>query len=97
MVMKNIYGFKLIFFGYAEGALYQNRAVEKGFGGFISGIGAGLRIRNDNLVFNTIEIRLGWFPCHPEYSRLDHFSINGEKLLKPPGFSPNAPTIYPYR
>lgn len=94
----DIYGFKLMFFGYAEGALYRDKAAaEKGLGGFISGIGAGLRIRNDNLVFNTIEIRLGWFPYHPPYSNLNHLSIDGEKLLKPPGFSPKAPLVYPYR
>ncbi|MCA1756536.1 MAG: hypothetical protein LC649_03655 [Bacteroidales bacterium] len=93
----NIYGFKLMFFGYADGALYRDKAVEKGMNGFITGIGAGLRIRNDNLVFNTIEIRVGWFPVYPPYSRIENISVFGEKLLRPPGFNPDAPAIYPYR
>lgn len=93
----NIYGFKMIFFAYADGALYREKMAEREMTGYITGVGAGVRIRNDNLVFNTIQISLGWFPLYPPYSGIDHFSVYGEKLLRPPGFSPEAPSIYPYR
>jgi hypothetical protein len=64
---------------------------------FISEIGLGIRIRNDNLIFNTFQIRIAYFPTPPEYSSMDYFNIMGERLLKPPDFSPEAPLIYPYR
>ncbi|MGQ7871258.1 hypothetical protein [Sunxiuqinia sp. sy24] len=32
---------------------------------YYAGVGAGVRIRNENLVFQTLQLRLSWFPNHP--------------------------------
>ena len=37
-----------------------------GSGDILSSIGLGIRIRNDNLVFNTLQIRLGFYPNLPD-------------------------------
>ncbi len=36
----------------------------------ISVLGAGVRIRNDRLVLNTVQIRLAWYPNLPAYSAI---------------------------
>jgi hypothetical protein len=69
----------------------QNRNV------FLSGLGIGVRIRNDNLILNTFQIRLGYFPNPPSYSNLNYVKISGEQLLKPANFNSGPPEVFPYR
>ena len=40
------------------------------------GVGAGIRTRNENLVFNTIEFRAVWFPRRAEYNNSFKIMIN---------------------
>jgi hypothetical protein len=63
----------------------------------LSAIGVGVRIRNDNLVLNTFQIRLGFFPNLPEYSRISRLIISGEQLLRPDNFEPVPPTLIPFK
>ncbi|HRT47723.1 MAG TPA: hypothetical protein P5151_06135, partial [Bacteroidales bacterium] len=62
-----------------------------------SGLGVGLRIRNDNLVFRTFQIRIGYFPYLPEYSRVNYIMLSGEQLLRPKNFEPGRPSLIQYR
>jgi hypothetical protein len=92
----NFYGFRFAFFGFADlGFLFgTNEFVQQGE--VLSSIGLGIRIRNDNLVFNTLQIRLGYFPNLPEYSSVNHVLVSGEQLLKPDNFDPGPPSLLPY-
>jgi hypothetical protein len=72
-----------------------NELISKG--SILSGIGLGIRIRNDNLVFSTFQIRLGFFPDPPMYSRIKYLSASGEQLLRPTNFDPGPPAQIPYR
>jgi hypothetical protein len=92
----NFYGFRFAFFGFADlGFLFgTNEFVQQGE--VLSSIGVGIRIRNDNLVFNTLQIRLGYFPNLPEYSRVNYILVSGEQLLKPENFDPGPPSLLPY-
>ena len=93
----NLYGFKFVFFGFTDLVTVGKNMSYSGLDRLISEIGIGIRIRNDNLIFNTFQLRIAYFPSPPEYSTMDYFNISGERLLKPPDFSPGAPLIYPYR
>jgi hypothetical protein len=93
----NLYGFRFAFFGFADiGFLYQINELIKN-GNTVSGIGLGVRIRNDNLVFNTFQIRVGFFPNPPLYSKINNFTISGEQLLRPNNFDSGPPAIIPFR
>jgi hypothetical protein len=63
---KTIAGFNLAFFGFGDLGIIgsEKKAVFKG--DYYSGIGGGIRIRNENLVFKTIQIRLAVYPNHPQ-------------------------------
>ena len=93
----NIYGFRFAFFGFADMAFLAGTAEVISNGRILSGIGLGIRIRNDNLVFNTFQIKLGFFPDPPQYSRINYFTVSGEQLLRPNNFDPGPPAVIPYK
>ncbi len=88
-----IYGFRFALFGFADIVLYARDRVFYEFDNIVSGFGIGLRIRNENLIFNTFQIRFGIYPGAPPHSILQYINIDGERLLNPPGFDPEAPGI----
>jgi len=93
----NVYGFRFALFGFADMAFLAgtNEVISKG--SILSGIGIGIRIRNDNLVFRTFQIKLGFFPDPPMYSRINYLTVSGEQLLRPRNFDPGPPAQIPYR
>ena len=93
----NLYGFRFSFFAFGGlGYLFgTNEFVHQGE--FLSAVGLGVRIRNDNLVFKTFQVRIGYFPNMPPYSHANYITVSGEQLLRPDNFDPGAPTILTYR
>ena len=93
----NAYGFRFAFFGFADVSFLAGSNEVFGNGYSLSGIGLGIRIRNDNLIFNTFQLRLGFFPNPPLYSNINHLVISGEQLLKPSNFDSGPPSVLPYK
>ncbi|NMC40415.1 MAG: hypothetical protein GYA43_04480 [Bacteroidales bacterium] len=93
----NYYGFRFAFFGFAEAVLLEGLDAPTGRSSFLSAIGLGLRIRNDNLVFKTFQIRLGYYPSLPRWSEMSNLVISGENLLRPRNFDPGPPGVIQYR
>jgi hypothetical protein len=93
----NIYGFRFAFFGFTDFAFLSgtNQVIDNGF--VLSSIGVGMRIRNDNLIFNTLQIRFAFFPNPPIFSRISGITVSGEQLLHPDNFEPGQPAIIPYQ
>lgn len=92
-----IYGFRFAWFGFSDIAVISN---DKAMGmktSVVAEIGMGVRIRNENLIFKTIQFRFSIFPFSPPYSKFTYFDVTGEKLLRPPNFDPVAPQIISYR
>lgn len=93
----NYYGFRFSFFTFADvGYLFGTNEFARN-GDILSSLGIGIRIRNDNLAFNTFQIKLAFYPNLPAYSKVSYFSVSGEPLLKPDGFDPGPPTVLTYR
>ncbi|NLN30256.1 MAG: hypothetical protein GX158_03300 [Bacteroidales bacterium] len=92
-----IYGFRIAWFAFGDlGYLFgANQFFNQGK--VISRIGLGVRLRNDNLVFNTFQIRLSFFPHLPAWSRIKNFNVSGEQMLNPDNFEPDRPALLPYR
>jgi hypothetical protein len=93
----NLYGFRFAFFGFTDLAFLSGTNEILGRGYTLSSIGVGIRIRNDNMVFNTLQIRIGYFPNPPAYSTISPIVVSGEQLLHPPNFEPGPPAVIPYR
>jgi len=93
----NIYGFRFALFGFSDFSLLSeaNEIIGRGFN--LAGIGLGIRIRNDNMVFKTFQLKIGFYPNPPLYSNISHITVSGEQLLRPNNFDSGPPSIIPYR
>jgi hypothetical protein len=93
----NLVGFRFAFFGFADFSFLAgtNELIGKGYA--LSSLGIGVRIRNDNLIFNTLQIRLSYFPNPPSYSRISSINVSGEQLLSPQNFESGPPGVILYR
>jgi hypothetical protein len=93
----NFYGFRFAFFGFTDFSFLFDTNEIIGNGTALSCVGLGIRIRNDNMVFNTFQLRLGFFPNPPTYSKINSLTFSGEQLLRPNNFDSGPPSIIPYR
>ncbi len=57
--------------------------------------GVGFRIRNNRLIFNTLQIQFAYFPNIPSNSRFRYIEFSKETVLKPRNFMPKAPAVVP--
>jgi len=60
-----------------------------------SSFGLGIRIRNNRLIFNTLQIHFAYFPNIPKNSKIRYVSFSKETVLQPRDYMPKAPDIMP--
>ncbi len=61
------------------------------------GYGLGLRVRNENLAFNTFQFRLGFYPNIPGNTAIFRTDFSGIPRTRLPDFTINAPGVVPFR
>jgi hypothetical protein len=93
----NFYGFRFAFFSFLNlgmvGSNYKLIFNNEVF----SGIGLGVRIRNEKLVFKTIQIRMAFFPNAPKNSTKDYFYLSGEDVFNPTNFFVKEPDLLQFQ
>lgn len=83
-------------YGFADLGLIGNR--HDLFGNrFFSTIGVGVRIKNENLVFGTINIRLGIALSGDGFRKADYFHISSEQRKDPLRYIPEQAAPVDYR
>jgi hypothetical protein len=94
---RPVIGFRFALFAFADaGVLAKEGFIEGGYQ-TIAALGAGVRIRNDQLVLNTLQIRFTWYPYTPPWSEESWITANSIVKLSPPRFEPAPPGITPFR
>ncbi|MCK4664534.1 MAG: hypothetical protein KAT68_16820 [Bacteroidales bacterium] len=91
-----VYGFKFALFGFADiGVLgeknnffYTNK--------YYSGLGLGLRIRNENLIFKTFEIKFIYYNTAPTNGTNNMLFFSNEQSYKFGNFNINTPNIFEF-
>ncbi len=63
---------------------------------YYGGIGVGLRIRNENLIFKTIQLRLAFYPNHPSDVNSIGFMLDGVSKSRFYSFQPQGPEPLKY-
>ena len=71
----NYHGFKFAQYFYGDCAFISNNLRNLFKENFYTGIGVGLRVHNESLVFRVFEMRLTWFPIVPNDHNLLKYSI----------------------
>ena len=86
------YGFRFVFFGFMDfGIITFSEPLLSSQ--LHAGIGLGIRIKNERLTFETIQIRLGYYPTLPHYEFPLAIDISGERRLNPQDFYVSKPEI----
>ena len=93
---KPLIGFRFALYAFADAGFLASEGFGEGSYYLIPAIGAGVRVRNDQLVLNTIQIRLAWYPNVPPWSERSWISAAGIPRLRPPDFEPQPPGMIPF-
>jgi len=91
-----LYGFRFAFYGFYDfGIIGDARESIVGNQSF-SGFGLGVRIRNENLVLNSISIRLGYYPVLPVNADVTYWLVTGQQRTRFENFRAKPPQILPF-
>ncbi len=86
----DLMGFRFAMFGFFDigfiGKANSNIFFDKNY----IGVGAGVRMRNDNLVFKTIQLKVSYFPDIDGNDKIS-LSLSGKPDLSLPGFDVKCP------
>lgn len=89
----NLIGFRLTFFGFVDlGWIGDQDGFILGQNNYY-GLGGGIRLKNERLVFNTFEIRFAWYPKTPNGLNPMNINFYGEPRFRPENFYVKAPEI----
>ncbi|MDR2039708.1 MAG: hypothetical protein LBQ60_17445 [Bacteroidales bacterium] len=89
----NLYGFRFVTYTFANFSWLGNHNKPFTESTLYSSFGLGIRVRNNRLIINTIQIQLAFFPNIPKNSSFRYIHLTRETLLSPRDFSPKAPEI----
>lgn len=88
---RQFYRFNMAVFGFTDvgviGANNQFFLTQN----YYSGIGLGVRLHNENLVFKTIHLRLAFYPFHPNDMNFMGFVLDEQSKKQFYSFEPTAP------
>lgn len=92
-----IYNFRFLIFGFGDIGIIgpNNKPLFKQK--LYSGIGLGFKVRNENLVFKTLQIKFAFYPTIPTDSKQFYLVLSGENYQKPISFEPTAPFTIEYK
>lgn len=93
----NVLGFRFALFTYADIGLVTRPGRALFNQNPYQGYGIGIRVRNENLAFNTFQIRIGYYPNIPENNILWRSSFSGIPSLRLYDLSVTAPEVVPFR
>lgn len=90
-LQKDFYKFNMAVFGFTDiGVIGSNKEFIL-TQSYYSGIGMGLRLHNENLVFKTLQIRLAFYPFHPSDMNLVGFVLEEQSKRQFYSFEPTKP------
>jgi len=92
---KSLLGFRIAYFAFADLGLVNSEPRSIWSGPIYQGYGFGIRLRNENLTFNTVQLRLGFYPNIPGNRAPWRFAAEGNVPLRLRDFDISAPSIVP--
>jgi hypothetical protein len=88
---QEFYKFNMALFGFADIGIIGSNKQLIFKQNYYSGVGLGLRLHNENLVFKTLQLRLAFYPFHPSDIDFVGFILNEQLKKTFYSFEPTAP------
>lgn len=88
---KEILKFNMAFFGFIDLGIIGSSRKLIFTQDYYSGIGGGIRLHNENLIFRTIQLRLAYYPGHPDDSHGFGFNLREMGGASLYNFQPREP------
>jgi hypothetical protein len=92
-----VLGFRFAFFGGLDIGVVKKDGVQVSEAGLFSGINLGVRIRNDQLVFETFMIKFSFYPGKPKDGAAQYFMIDNVPRTRFNDFFPDKPAVVPFQ
>ncbi|QHT67553.1 hypothetical protein GXP67_13410 [Rhodocytophaga rosea] len=89
----NLLGFQMATFAYGDLGFITPSGTNLFAGSLFQGYGIGFRFRNENLTFNTFQIRLGFYPNIPGNNAIFRTQFSGIPSIRLSDFDIKAPDI----
>jgi hypothetical protein len=90
-------GFRFANYFFADAAFLSNNLKTILNDQFFGGIGLGIRVHNESLVFNVLEVRLSWIPIAPKNNNPFVFNAFGQPKARFDDFLGGKPQQIPYQ
>lgn len=89
---REFYRFNVAFFTFGDLGIIASAGEPVFRGSYYSGLGVGLRVHNESLVFKTLQVRLSIYPNHPGDVGLLGFLLNEHTRQSFYSFQPEPPS-----
>ncbi len=86
-----ILGFRFLFYTFLDVGWITPQGKLFSSENFNYGLGLGLRLRNNFIVFNTIDIKIGYYPKLEQNGSTSFFKVRSSTPSIPPNFVPSIP------
>ncbi|WP_423128707.1 hypothetical protein [Gaoshiqia sp. Z1-71] len=94
---RDLLKFNFAFFGFTDLGIIGSANKFIFDENYYAGIGAGVRFRNESLVFNTIQLRFVYYPGHPADAGAWSFGLSEMRRAEYYSFQARKPEPLPYR
>ena len=91
----NLYEFRFVLYAFAYLSWLGGYDEPTLLSPLYSSFGIGVRIRNNRLVFSTLQIQFAFFPNIPKNSKFRYICFSQETVLQPRDFMSKAPEVVP--
>lgn len=93
---KEFYKFNMALFGFTDVGVIGTNKKQIFSQNYYSGVGLGMRLHNESLVFKTLQIRLAFYPFHPSDMSFVGFVLDEQSKRKYYSFEPTQPLPIPF-
>ena len=93
---KEFYRFNIALFGFTDVGVIGSKDQFILSQQYYSGLGVGIRLHNENLVLNTFQLRLAFYPFHPSDMGLMGFILEEQSKRQFYSFEPTQPRPIPF-
>lgn len=94
---KSLLGFRIAYYAFIDLGIVTQDKIHLWNAPVYQGYGLGMRLRNENLSINTLQLRVGFYPNIPGTSSSIRYAIEGNTPLRLRDFDISAPSMVPYQ